>query len=98
MSKNRFLVAMILAVATMAPAAHAKDKDAGGEPDPNKKICKNEKMTGSLTRVTRTCMTAAEWSKIAETTNKSIDDLNRNQGRAVQTQAGQGVNNPGLGF
>ncbi len=27
-------------------------------------------MTGSLTRVTRTCMTAAEWSKIAEATSK----------------------------
>lgn len=97
MSKNRFLVPLILAVATMAPAAYAKDKDASGPPDPDKKICKNEKMTGSLTRVTRTCMTAAEWSKIAEATSKSIDDLNRNQARFVPTPADK-TPTPGLGF
>jgi len=98
MSKNRFLVAMLLAMAIVTPAAHAKDRDADAQPDPNKKICRNEKMTGSLTRVTRTCMTQAEWAKLAETTNKSIDDLNRNQARFSAQKAGDGPVNPGLGY
>ncbi|MBO9669378.1 MAG: hypothetical protein J7485_02560 [Sphingobium sp.] len=98
MSKNRLLVAMILAMATVTPAAHAKDKDTDAQPDPNKKVCKSEKVTGSLTRVNRVCMTQAEWAEMAEKTNKSINDLNRNQARFAPGQVGQGVNTPGLGY
>jgi hypothetical protein len=39
-----------------------------------KKICHSEKMTGSLTRVNRICMTAAEWDKLAENTNDGVND------------------------
>lgn len=111
MSKNRFLIAMIPALATMAPAAyaedkiqvvgtltqatHVEDKDAGVKPDPDKKVCKSERMTGSLTRAIRTCKTQAEWSQVAEATNKSIEDLNRNQSRWIPDNSGK---TPGLGF
>lgn len=96
MFKNRFLPVMTLALALGAQVVHAADKDDA--PDPNKKVCKSEKVTGSLTRVNRICMTQAEWAKLAEKTNKSVEDLNRNQARFVPGQAGQGVTTPGLGY
>ena len=46
--------------------------------DPEKKVCKTERVTGSLTRVNRICMTAAEWNAIAESTRKTLSDqINR---------------------
>lgn len=96
MLKNRFLPVVTLALALSAQVAYAKDKDEAV--DPNKKVCKNEKVTGSLTRVNRICMTQAEWAKLAEKTNKSVEDLNRNQARFVPGQVGQGVTTPGLGY
>lgn len=99
MLKGRFLPVMILALTMSAQAAYAgDDTKAAGDAPKEKKVCKSERMTGSLTRVNRVCMTQAEWDKLAERTSKSVDDLNRNQNRAMQTQVGQGPVNPGVGF
>lgn len=45
-----------------------------------KKICKTEKITGSLTRVRRTCLTQREWDQLAEGTRREMDKAVRNAG------------------
>ena len=39
-----------------------------------KKICRSEKMTGSLTRVRRICLTAKEWDDLRLRTKHSFED------------------------
>jgi hypothetical protein len=39
-----------------------------------KKICRTEKMTGSLTRVRRICLTAKEWDDLRHRTQQSFQD------------------------
>lgn len=55
-----------------------------------KKVCRSEKMTGSLTRVRRICMTQREWDELAAGTRRDIDTVVRdaNQGHAAQTSPG----------
>ncbi len=43
-----------------------------------KKICRSEKVTGSLTRVNRTCLTKAEWDAIEAKTRENVGDIQRN--------------------
>ncbi len=59
-----------------------------------KKICKTEKMTGSLTRVRRTCLTQREWDRLAELTRKGVEGLERdaNQAEGLQNRS---FNGPG---
>ena len=74
--KFRYLLAASLAVAVSAPG-FAKDDGTASAPK-EKKVCKTERVTGSLTRVNRICMTAAEWNAIAESTRKTLSDqINR---------------------
>ena len=55
-----------------------------------KRVCRNEKITGSLTRVRRICMTQREWDGLAANTRRDVDTLVRdaNQGHAAQTSPG----------
>ncbi|HEY6816483.1 MAG TPA: hypothetical protein VI168_13160 [Croceibacterium sp.] len=55
-----------------APAAEQAE-----QPAREKKICKSEKMTGSLTRVRRTCLTQAEWDRLAEGSRDNVNDIVR---------------------
>jgi hypothetical protein len=41
-----------------------------------KKICRTTKMTGSLTRRTRICMTEGEWRELAARTRRGVDEMN----------------------
>jgi hypothetical protein len=54
-----------------------------------KKICKTEKMTGSLTRVRRICMTQSEWNRTAESMNRAVGRIataaNQAQAEATET-------------
>jgi hypothetical protein len=82
-------VAIILATAAaLMTGAYALAEEPAKAPDAKqeKKICKTEKLTGSLTRVRRICMTRTEWDKLAEGTNRDIDALARdaNQVEAVR--------------
>lgn len=45
--------------------------------DPDKVVCKSEKMTGSRTKTRRICMTRAEWDNLASRTKRGMDDFNR---------------------
>lgn len=48
------------------------------EPKKEKKICRSEKATGSLTRVNRVCLTQAQWNELAARTRKGLDEMGRN--------------------
>jgi hypothetical protein len=70
--------AAIALAATGAVAAEPKADDAKQEKQ-EKKVCKSEKMTGSLTRVRRICMTQREWDQVAEASRRGVNDLDRQQ-------------------
>jgi hypothetical protein len=78
----KVLLAAALAVAVSAPAL-AEDKDSDKDngtaaPAPKeKKICRNETVTGSLVAKRRICMTAAQWEELAQKTRKKIDDYTK---------------------
>jgi len=55
----------------------AEDGTENPEAQQEKRICKNEKITGSLTRVRRVCLTQREWDRLAEGTRKNVNDLDR---------------------
>lgn len=81
-----YLVAASLAMAMSVPAlaADTKDvaKDHSQDAPKEKKICRTERVTGSLVSQRRICMTTAEWDKLALETKKDLDDVQRN-GNAV---------------
>jgi opacity protein-like surface antigen len=72
-------VAMAIAVTGVAAA-----QDAPDEPKPEKKICRTEKMTGSLTRRTRLCLTEAQWRELNSRTQRGVQEM--------QNSAGGGTN------
>ena len=57
----RFFTVFALTIATLAAPAVAKDKKPV---DPNKKICRQSEVTGSIMMGKSTCHTAAEWAQI----------------------------------
>ncbi len=59
---------------TAGPAATQEEA-----PKPEKKICRTERLTGSLTRSSRTCLTQAQWDQVNEQNSKSINDLVQGQ-------------------
>jgi hypothetical protein len=74
------------AIAAEPEAAEAK-QEKRTEAKQEKRICKSEKLTGSLTRVRRTCLTQRQWDELAESTRRSVrgvvDDANRTQASSV---------------
>ena len=97
--KSSILAASILLTATGASAEPAAGAGASSEATDSqaaapaeKKICRTERATGSLTRRTRVCMTAAQWREINARTYKGVSEM---QGSASGSQAV--ANNPGAG-
>ena len=77
--------------ASTSPSAPANAAEAA-DPADEKKVCRTERATGSLTRRTRVCMTAAQWREINSKTYRGVTEM---QGSASGSQAV--VNNPGAG-
>ena len=94
--KRLLSLMLLLGFATSAAFAEAESSvgQAIDAPKPEKKICRTEAMTGSLTRKTRVCMTPAQWDKLSADTGKAVEDMNRYQARPDRQpqnpQAGQG--------
>jgi hypothetical protein len=66
-----------LALATSGVVS-AKDNDDEEEvAAQDKVICKTKKVTGSRTKVSRTCMTKAEWDATAAAARQGVDKLSR---------------------
>ena len=75
-------------MAQLVPAPDAAGKD-------EKKICRTEKMTGSLTRVRRICLTAEQWNDLRHRTQQSFQDkVNGASGGCVAPPGGGGMCGP----
>jgi hypothetical protein len=83
-------VAAALAMALTGISASAQDAEQ--EAPREKKICRTDKATGSLTRRTRICMTEAQWRELNSRTQRGVGEM-QGQGSGGQVVA----NNPGPG-
>jgi hypothetical protein len=87
--KFAYVLAAVAAFAVAAPAMAADkeqkdDKDAPKE----KKICRNEMVTGSLIAKRRICKTQAEWDQLARDTKYSLDAYTSKQNGTVPVTLG----------
>lgn len=95
-------VAAFFLAATGGAEATTPEAETGAGTDESKKekkVCKSEKITGSLTRVRRICMTEAEWTDLAQNTNRALDRLGRsaNQAEALRgTESARAAAGAGL--
>ncbi len=64
------------------------------QPVKEKKVCRSEKVTGSLTKVRRTCMTQAQWDKLAADSQKAHAETVRGAGGGANS-AWNPCNSPG---
>ena len=69
------LVAAAMAMAASGVAASAQEAREAPEPPRERKICRTEKATGSLTRRTRICMTEAQWRELNDRTRRGVDEM-----------------------
>jgi hypothetical protein len=76
--KKLCAVALVLSMPVTGVVAQEQQEEA--KPKKEKKVCRSEKVTGSLTRVKRICMTQAEWDLLAANTKRGVDDLQRSAG------------------
>ena len=76
MRKLAFTLSMAMAVggigSTGLNAAAPAARDAE---QPERKICRTTKMTGSLTRRTRICLTEAQWRELNDRTRRGLDEM-----------------------
>lgn len=79
-----FLASAAMSAASAAIAAAPADQPASegaaaarapADSAAEKKICRTEKATGSLTRRTRICMTAAQWREINDRTRRGVGEM-----------------------
>lgn len=80
---------VVTAVLLTATGSFAQESETDQAQPSEKKICKSEKMTGSLTRVRRTCMTKAQWDAVAEANRKAAGDFVRNSQNNQSVGRGQ---------
>jgi hypothetical protein len=88
--KKALCAAVIAAVLPTAAFAQGLPlpPDAAGAAE--KKICRSEKMTGSLTRVRRICLTAQEWDDLRHKTQQSFQDKVNGASGGCQAPPGGG--------
>ena len=87
--KFRYLLAATVAFASLSAPVLAGDDDKGEQKQKEQKICKKERSTGSLTRVTKICLTREEWRELNSKTKDQIDGYSRRMGnREGAGQAG----------
>ena len=60
------LVASENAATTVPEAPAATANQASEAPDPDKKICKRQQVTGQIQGTKRVCMTADKWKQVQE--------------------------------
>ena len=72
------ILGITLAAGLLAAGAAVSAAPPEGEAAPakEKKICRTEKATGSLTRRTRICMTEAQWRELNNRTRRGVDEMN----------------------
>lgn len=80
--------------AAAAPAQAAVPEEAvdpeAEEPDPGEEVvCRRERVTGSLTRIRRTCMTRNEWNDVEARTRDALNETNRGASGGVECRIDQ---------
>lgn len=92
MKKTAILVSAALLASGTAAIAADKETEGAKDAKEEKRICKTEKVTGSLTRVRRTCLTQREWDRLAEITRRNVNELERdaNQSEALTNRSFNG--------
>ena len=68
---------LVAAVGVLAapPEEQPAQQPAQQAAQPEKKVCRTERATGSLTRRTRVCLTAAQWREVHNRTRAGIDEV-----------------------
>lgn len=94
MKKTAILVSAVLLATGTAAVAAESDSDRSEDAQQEKRICKTEKITGSLTRVRRTCLTQREWDRLAEITRRGVNELERDANQA-ESLTNRSFNAPG---
>ena len=87
-------------VASASPSAAT---GAAEEPKEERKVCRTEKATGSLTRRNRICMTATQWREIYDNTRRGVSQMQGNGSGGYECVmigmgACQGRETPGAGL
>lgn len=78
------------APAEAIPAAQSTAQPALDEDDPlQETVCRTTRITGSLTRRQRTCMTRAEWNDVEARTQEELRRQNRQASGGVQCRQDQ---------
>ena len=90
---NKWTIGALAGFALLSTPALA---DEPAEAAPERKICKTERATGSLTRSRRICMTQAEWDQLRRDTQKDLADMQRNGGAIPRTINGSAANQGGM--
>lgn len=62
-----------------APSTGTNAATGDAEEQKEKKICRTERATGSLTRRNRICMTAAQWREVHANTQRGMTDITRDR-------------------
>lgn len=92
--KLRFMLAgaavLVVSAPVMAVDKNQGQKDQSQDAPKEKKICRNETVTGSLVAQRRICMTQAEWDKLAEETKRDVEDIQRNSNAIPHAAGGNG--------
>ena len=63
------------ATAEPVAASPAAPIDGAGRADAEKKICRTDKVTGSLSRRNRICLTAAQWRDVHDRTRRGVGEM-----------------------
>jgi hypothetical protein len=63
--------------AATAQADQASNASTEAEPEAQdeRKICRTERVTGSLSRRSRVCLTAAQWRELSDRTRRGVDEM-----------------------
>jgi hypothetical protein len=82
---RKVMIATAFAALTLSGPAAAQDtaqRSPEAKAPEEKKICRSEKTTGSLTRVRRICLTEAEWKALHDQTREDISKFQARAGTA----------------
>jgi hypothetical protein len=86
MRKSHITMVAVFAISGVNVPASAQTADEAAKEE--KKICRTEKMTGSLTRRSRICLTQAQWRELNNRTRKGVDELQGSGSGASRCIAG----------
>lgn len=85
------------AVLAFGPAASAQEGDGAADSAAEKVICKTKKVTGSRTKVNRTCMTKREWDELAQQTRRDVNGLERDANQVEALRRGDSLGGAAMG-